>query len=106
MSLPIFVNSDTVVRWDQMRRKTDDAFVNDAIVLMTLKDSDGDDVAGAVNISLVYLSDSNGRYHGTIPNTVSLTLGARYTIVLTARSASLGPDERQIPVTAQYRGAS
>jgi hypothetical protein len=49
-----------------------------------------------------YVSSSNGRYEGTIPNTAALTLNALYTLEITTTSAGLTLF-RRLSCVAKYR---
>ena len=87
--ITIYRNNDNLVENPTpMTRASTGAYVNDASVTMTLKDANGDAVSGASSLSLTYVTDSNGRYQGTIPYTVSLTAGAVYTLEITGTSGS------------------
>lgn len=80
--------NDAIVEWTPMTRSTDNVYVNDATVTMTLKvTSTGTAVSGASSLTMTYVTDSNGRYQGRIPASalpVSLTLGAIYYLEATA----------------------
>lgn len=76
--------NDNLIEWDDMDRASDRTYVNDGVVTMTLKDSNGASVSGATSLTLSYVTGSNGKYQGTIPYTVSLTAGAEYTLEVTA----------------------
>ena len=54
--------------------------ITNGTVRATLYTLNGDPVAGATNITLVFVAGSRGNYIGTIPNTVALVEGARYTL--------------------------
>lgn len=87
--ITIYVSNDNLVQNPTpMRRSSTGAYVNDATVTMTLKDSTGSGVSGASSLTLGYVADSNGLYQGTIPYTVSLTAGAVYTLEITGTSGS------------------
>ena len=81
-------NDNLVENPTPMTRASTGAYVNDASATMTLKNSAGDAVAGASSLSLTYVSDSNGRYQGTLPSSLTLTAGAVYTLEITATSGS------------------
>lgn len=59
-------------------------YVNNATMTMTLRDSNGDAVAGMENVTVAYVSGSNGRYEGTIPSTIDVMVGSEYTLEVTA----------------------
>lgn len=88
-TLTIYRNNDNLVQNPTpMTRSSDGAYVNDATVTMTLKDSAGAAVSGASGLSLTYVTDSNGRYQGTLPYTLSLTAGEDYTLEITGTTGS------------------
>jgi hypothetical protein len=62
--------------------------VNDATVVMTMKDSAGAAVSGASGLSLTYVTGSNGLYQGTLPYTLTLTAGEDYTVEITGTSGA------------------
>lgn len=100
---PIYMGSSNVVRWDLMRRYTDDAYVSTATVTCTLKDAAGDALSGAENVSMPYVAGSSGRYEGVLPSTVALVLDTTYFLEITAISGGYTA-LRRVPVIAQYRG--
>lgn len=65
------------------------AYINDATVTMTLKDSVGASVSGATGLSLTYVTDSNGTYQGTLPYTLTLTAGESYTLEITGTKSGV-----------------
>lgn len=83
----IYPSNDNLVEWQFMDQASDGSYVNDATVSMTLKLS-GSPVSGATAVALTYVTDSNGRYQGVIPSTVSLTVGGAYTLEITAVSGT------------------
>ncbi len=88
MTITLKRSNDNLIEWDDMDRATDDAYVNDASVTMTLKDSTGAAVTGATSLTMSYVSGSKGKYQGVIPYTVSLTAGSAYTLEITADSGT------------------
>lgn len=86
MSLPIYVDSDNLFRLDALRLAADDSYVNDATVTFTLKDANETDVTNAVAVAMAWVTDSNGRYQGTLQSTVSLRVGLQYFLEVTATS--------------------
>lgn len=88
--ITLYVSNDNLVQNPTpMRRSSTGAYVNDASVTMTLKDSAGAAVTGATSLTLSYVTDSNGLYAGTVPFSVSLTAGAVYTLEITGTSGSV-----------------
>jgi len=82
-----------------------DSYVNDATVTLTgIKDAAGAYVTGTTDLSMTYLGSSNGIYQVSVPDTVALTLGARYTIVIDASGG--GEDAHfEIPAICRLRTA-
>jgi len=100
----LFISSDNLVRWDKMINSADGGYINNAAVTFTLKDSDGETLSGANAVSMPYVGQSDGRYHGTLESTVSLAAGSRYFLEITAtRGGLIG--FRRLTCTAQYQGA-
>lgn len=81
----------------------DGSFITTATVVMTLKDATNTPVSGVNGLSLSYVSGSNCLFQGFIPASVSLTVGATYTLVITITIASTLVDTRNIPVQVQVR---
>lgn len=101
--LPLYIDSDTIIRLDQNQNPTDDAFVNDATVTFTLQDADGVNVAGAVDISMDYVAASDGRYEGLLQDTVDIGVpGTEFDLLVLIVSART--DFRKIRCVAGYRG--
>ena len=67
--LVFFQSNDNLIRWDGMTRASDGAFVNDATVTWSLKDSDGVELDSG---TLTYVSGSNGRYQGVQQSSVNI----------------------------------
>lgn len=102
MSLSIFVNSDTLIELAPLQRTATGAYVNTATVVMTLKDAD--EAVVVADVSLPYVADSDGKYQGTLQNTLSLTVGAKYFLEVTA---TVGTDVlfKRVICWAVYKGA-
>ncbi len=85
----ISIGSDNIVRLDALTNASSGAYINNATVTFTLKDSTG--AAVLSNQTMSYVAASNGRYEGTIPNgtTATMTQNAQYTIEITATSGAL-----------------
>lgn len=102
---PIYIDSSTIIRMDQLRNPTTDAFVNDATLVFTLQDSAGSNVPGAVAVSMGYIAGSNGRYEGEVAGAGAVSVGipgTEYDLLVTITSART--DLRKIRCVAQYRG--
>lgn len=82
MALAIYVNSDTLIELSGLVRSATGSYVNDATATMTLKDADEKVIASGV--SMPYVDGSNGKYQGTLQNTLSVTAGNKYFLEITA----------------------
>lgn len=82
-------NSNTIIV-DELRKASDDTYVNDATISLTLKDANGDDVTGETwPVAGSYISGSNGRYQANMSSSVNISAGDRVTAEITATSGSL-----------------
>jgi hypothetical protein len=88
-----------------MQNAATESYVNDATVTFTLVDSDGSNVAGAINVAMPYVAGSNGRYQGTLDSTVNLgSPGDEFDLEITAVSGALN-GFRKVRCRADYKGA-
>jgi len=104
MSDLIPIDSDVLVEWEEPIDEADGTFIGtDAVGLVTLKDSDGNDVSGAVDLSAEYVAGPPRRYQATIPNTVTLTEGSTYYVEFAMTALDGTPHGfRRFAVTAAY----
>lgn len=109
----LFIGEDNIVFWGDRHIQNSglydnslEAFINDATVTFTLKDSNGSAVSGASNISMSYVTGSKGVYEGTLEDGVSLTENSTYYLEITATASGDRVGFRRIQFTAQYHGAS
>jgi len=79
----LYIDTDNVIRVRGLKDEVSGDYINDATIRATVYDSDGNPVADAQDLSLSYVSDTNGDYAGEIPNGVSLTAGSLYTVQVT-----------------------
>lgn len=101
MSLEVLsIGSDNLVRLDALTNASTGAYVNSATVAYVLKDAAGSVVVAST--SMPYIASSDGRYEGTVQDTVALTENALYTIEITATSGTTVLF-RRIPCIAKYR---
>jgi len=96
----IKINADNLIEVDKLRLSADSSYVNDATVAWTLEDSEGESVSYG---SLAYVASSDGKYQGTIDDSVlaSLTDGATYYLTITA-TQSTKTGRWRIPLIAKY----
>jgi hypothetical protein len=98
----ITINSDNLVRLDQLQNASTLAYVNSATVTFVLKDANGNIVVNTT--SMPYVAASNGRYEGSITNAQSnaLTENATYSIEITATYLGIQVF-RKLASIAKYR---
>jgi hypothetical protein len=79
-----WINTDTAIIVDELQRVLTGAYVNDATVTAKLMlESTEVVVTGAEAIDCAYVAASDGKYVGTLPNTLALTAETRYILELT-----------------------
>ena len=85
MADTIFVGNDNFLEVSSLKNAATDAYINDAVVTVTLTDSSGTEVVGETWPKAVsYVSNSDGVYRTTLPDTLSLTGGELYRATVNA----------------------
>lgn len=84
----LYVSEDNVITLDALTNSTTGEYVNDATITMTLTTEAGVAVDDALNLEVTYVSDSDGLYRGTLPNTLELSEGVRYYLILSGSSGA------------------
>lgn len=79
----LLINNATSVRIIGLTNSQTGEPINDAACTVTLKDSAGVDVSGAVDVPLEHQEGTAGNYVGLIPS-LALTENARYTLYVQA----------------------
>lgn len=95
------IGCDNLVRVDNLTNEVTGSYVNTATLAMTVRDSSLAAVTGGTSIAMAYVAGSNGRYHGTVPNTLILTAGAIYYVDVVGSGESLDITLR-VPCRAAY----
>jgi len=72
------IGCDNLVSWFDPKDALDGSSIDDATGTVTLKDSDGNAVTGANELTVSYTAGPPRRYYATIPSTITLTEGAVY----------------------------
>jgi hypothetical protein len=81
----IYLANSTTVKLEGLESSVDASYVNDATVEMTIKDAQGNNVAGETwPLSMVYVTASNGNYLGEVSHALALVDGAEYSASITA----------------------
>lgn len=107
MSDFLYVGADNLVAWSSPTDAVDDSSIGtDAVGSVTLKDADGNEVTGAVDLAAAYEAGPPVKYHATIPNTVDLVDGAWYYVEFTLTAADGMPHGfKRKRVKAKYDAA-
>ena len=87
----VIVNSTNVVRLRKLRDEATHEWIDDATVTCTLYDDTDTPIAGAVDLPVDYIAGSTpsqGEYQAVLSHTLSLTVGALYTL----RTTVIGSD--------------
>lgn len=75
----LLIGNDTIFEISRLKDDVAGAFVNDAVVTVTLVDADGAAVAGDTwPKSMAYVAGSSGIYRATLPYTLELAENGRY----------------------------
>lgn len=90
MSDVILMNSDNIIKVVSLKDGETGAYINDATVSVTLKDSSAVDVVGETwPLTMSYVTGSDGQYKATLIDTLTLTQDAEYTEIVTIVSGVL-----------------
>jgi hypothetical protein len=75
----VYVLNDNLIEIDKLQDASDDSYINDATVTVTLKDSDGTNVTGqSWPLTLGYVAGTDGKYQGTLESALNLTSREQY----------------------------
>lgn len=81
----LYIGNDNLLEIAGLKNELTGLDLNGATVTVTLLDADGAEVGGEVwPKALDYVTGSDGIYRCTLPYTLSLTAGRRYTTQITA----------------------
>ena len=106
MSLLIRIENDNLLTVDGVQDSSDGSFLNAATVIATLKDEEGVDVTGQTfPLTLTYVTASDGKYTGTLEDTLDLMASVDYTLCVDIDSNTGFKANFQIPIKAIIRGA-
>jgi hypothetical protein len=88
--MELYIDNDNYLELDGLKNGATSAYVNDAAVVCTLKDSSGNPVTGQTwPLTLAYVAASNGKYRGRLKYDLALTEGKTYTAHITATGGGL-----------------
>jgi len=99
----LYIANDNLLRLSGLRNESTEDYVNNATVTVTLKDSGDSPVSGqAWPLTLVYVATTNGRYEGTLEETLVLVADASYTAEIDAVLVDLKA-HWEFPLLAEVR---
>lgn len=100
----LFVGNDTVLEIRGLKNEVTGGFLNAAAVSATLVDAEGDEVTGqGWPVNLSYVAGSDGVYRVTLPYSLGLTAGGRYTANVSANGGAGLRASWKIPCVARAR---
>lgn len=92
MSDYLYIGCDNLVAWTSPKDAVDNTSIgSDAVGSVTVKDADGNEVTGAVDLTATYAAGPPEKYHATVPNTVDLTDGETYYVEFTLTASDGAP---------------
>lgn len=101
----VYISSDNLVTVDELTDPITGSYVNDATVTSKLTtDAAGASTVTGSNITLTYVTSSNGKYQESMPSSVSLTEGTNYYHFVTAASGSKNITIRKLVRAGYYEG--
>jgi hypothetical protein len=78
-----FVANTNILELDGLKAAVDDAFINDADVEVTIKDSTGTNVTGVVwPVTMAYVTASEGKYRATLSSALGFVPKKKYTALI------------------------
>jgi hypothetical protein len=90
--MSLYIGCDNLVEWEYPEDEVTGASIgSDATGTVTVKDSAGAEVTGAIDLSATYAAGPPTRYYATIPNTVDLTEGSTYYVEFTLTASGGTP---------------
>lgn len=102
--LTIWVGNDTPIKVIGLRESVNGALQNNlTTVSVSIRDDDGVALSPAVNVTMSFISGSDGDYLGTIPYTASLTAGKNYKIFVEANAGANMVGHWEIRAVARAR---
>jgi len=99
----IYRNNDHLIKLTGLQDSSDDSYVNDATVTLTIKDTADVNVSGiSWPLTMSYIAASNGNYEATIDKAIVVTPETRYFAEVTVLSGTRDAFF-ELPVQAQKR---
>lgn len=108
----LHIGEDNIVFWGDrdtpgsgLYDRVSGAFINDAVMTFTLKNSAGVAVSGATAVTMDYITGTQGCYYGVLEDGVTLTENATYYLEITATGSGDRVGFRRLEYQAKYHGA-
>lgn len=90
MSINLYVGNANTVAILGLKNGLSGEFINDADANLTIKNMQGSDVGGAPwPIALNYVGDSDGEYRALLPDTLEISAGDYYQLIINAEGDGL-----------------
>jgi len=99
----VYLSTDNCIRIRSLKDQVADTYINDAVITATLYDSSDVVVPGAEDISIPYITGTDGDYAGEIPYTITLTELAYYTVKITITGSGY-QTVYKVKTRATYKG--
>lgn len=104
MASIIYVANTNVLELSGLKSAIEDAFINDATVTVTLKDSSGSNVAGQTwPTTMAYVAASDGVYRAIMKDGLSIAAEGEYTAFIEANAGTDRIGHWEFPITAATR---
>ena len=105
MNLKLYVGNDNLLKVVGLQNSNDGSFLNGITVqVVEILDADGNQVTGETwPQTLDYVVASDGDYRATLADTINLTAGESYTVVLVADGGTGLKGRWEFPVDAETR---
>jgi len=99
----VYLSTDNCIRVRGLKDCVTEEYINDAVITATLYDADDSPVSGAEDMSISYITGTDGDYAGEIPHTVTLVENAYYTVKITITGSGY-QTVYKIKTRATYKG--
>lgn len=103
LKLTMYQNNTQLLKITGLRDSSQN-FITDAALLATLLDQNRSQVQNCIDISVPYVTGSNGDYQGTIPSAFEAPVGTEYTMVIDGDGGG-GHLHLEIPTEVKVRSS-
>lgn len=100
----LYLGNNSIVDVTGLRNENTGAYVTSATVSVTLLDKSGELVSGGTwPLAMAYVPDSTGTYRATLPSSLALVEGGRYTARIVADAGQGLRAEWDMPCVGRIR---